>query len=103
MPAIIDNYRVTYKHDKRVKLTNKEREQIKELRASGMKQQAVADHFNVSRRTVQFICDPQKLKENLEKRKERGGSMIYYNKDIHAAAMRRHREYKRQLYGLYSV
>ena len=34
------------------------------------------------RRTIQFLWDPDKIKENLQRRIERGGSKIYYSKEI---------------------
>ena len=57
----------------------------------------IAEMFNVSRRLIQFILDPEKHKENLERRKERGGSKIYYKKEQHTKAIREHREYKKEI------
>lgn len=60
----------------------------------GYSQRQLAKMFNVSRRTIQFTVDPDKLKANIERRNERGGTKQYYNKDYHNAAMRDHRSYK---------
>jgi hypothetical protein len=46
---------------------------------------------------IQFILDEQKRLDNVQKRRERGNSKIYYNKDKWREAMRDHRRYKRQL------
>jgi hypothetical protein len=59
--------------------------------------QLLAALYGVSRRTIQFILDPDKLKENLKRRKERGGSMQYYEKDRHSSYVKGHRRYKQKL------
>lgn len=63
----------------------------------GASSRAIAKMFNVSRRLIQFIIDPQKHKENLQRRQERGGSSVYHNKDKHNVAMKKHRKYKHKL------
>jgi hypothetical protein len=40
---------------------------------------------------------PERHKKNLEYRKERGGSTIYYVKEKHTKAIREHRDYKKQV------
>lgn len=60
----------------------------------GYSQRQLAKMFNVSRRTIQFTIDPLKLKANIERRNERGGTKQYYNKDYHNSAMKDHRKYK---------
>lgn len=79
--------------DKRVKLTDEEREEIRQLYGS-VSQRKLASIYGVSRRTIQFIGDPEKHKENLKRREERGGSMQYYDKESNSGAVRRHRRYK---------
>jgi len=98
MPTRIDSLRVPKDKDRRRKLSDDQKEMIKELNANGHTKHALAKTFGVSRRTIQFICNPQALKDNLERRKERGGSVQYYDKDKHRESMRRHREYKRSLH-----
>jgi hypothetical protein len=44
-----------------------------------------------------FIGDPDKHKENLRARAERGGSSAYYNKEKFREVMKRHRQHKQQL------
>jgi hypothetical protein len=44
--------------------------------------------FNVSRRLIQFILHPSKHQANLEARKERGGSKIYYKREKHTKAIK---------------
>lgn len=87
------------KHDRRIKLTPEDKELIRWLREEeGTSQQKLADQFKVSKRLIQFVLDPEKLKACIKKRAERGGSKIYYNKEEHTEAMREHRQYKQQLY-----
>ena len=84
------------KHDRRVKLTS---EQKKEIYANvlGLSQRKLATMYGVSRRTIQFILDPEKLKENIKRREERGGSKQYYKPDEWAETMKEHRRYKQDL------
>lgn len=83
--------------DRRVKLTAEQKAEIVEL-ATTMSQRAIAAKFAVSRRTIQFILDPQKRVENLVRRAERGGSKQYYDRQTHTEAMRTHRQHKKKLH-----
>lgn len=82
--------------DRRVKLTDKERELIKFLYGK-ISQRKLAKRFNVSRRLIVFIGDPEKYKRNLELKKLRGGSKIYYKKEKNTITIQRHRAYKQDL------
>ena len=48
--------------------------------------------------TIQFLWDPDKMKENLQRRIERGGSKIYYSKEKNREYMKLHRHYKQEIY-----
>ena len=50
--------------------------------------------FNVSRRLIIFIVYPERLKKNKQDRRDRGGSKIYYKKEVHTEAIRSYRRYK---------
>lgn len=81
--------------DRRVKLTA---QQKGEIQASvGVSQRELARLYGVSRRTIQFILDPAKRRENLERRSERGGSAAYYDRDEHRETAKRHRRHKQKL------
>lgn len=81
------------------KLTTEQKAEIKKKYETGSySQRQLASEYGVSRRTIQFIIDPQKLEENKKRREERGGSSIYYNREKHTEAMRKHRRYKQELY-----
>ena len=97
MPATVDKARINNeKLDKRVKLTQTQKEEIKK-NEHGLSQRRLAAMYGVSRRTIQFILSPDKLKENKERRQERGGSKVYYDKDKHRESMKKHRKYKKEL------
>jgi DeoR/GlpR family transcriptional regulator of sugar metabolism len=100
MPRISDNIPINNpKLDRRVKLTADDKELIKWLREEEqISYQKLANQFNVSKRTIIFICKPETLEACKKARKERGGSKIYYNKEKHTDATKEHREYKKELY-----
>lgn len=84
--------------DKRIKLTDEQREQIREMYATGLySQRTLAKMFNVSRRLIVFTIYPERLEENKKRRAERGGSKQYYDKDKHREYMKQHRRRKREL------
>ena len=87
------------KHDRRVKLTPEQKQEISTKYATGLySQRELAREYNVSRRLITFIIDPAKHKANLAARKAKGGSKQYYDKDKHTEAIRTHRRYKQALY-----
>lgn len=82
--------------DKRVKLTYEQKMEI--INLYGIKsQRQLAKEYNVSRRLIQFIGDPEKHQKNLLRREERGGSKQYYNKEKNTKTMREHRQRKQEL------
>ena len=85
--------------DRRRKLSDDNKEEIRELyKAGGTSQRALAKQFNVSRRLIQFVLDPEKLTENYQRRVARGGSSVYYDRENHTRSIREHRRYKQDLY-----
>lgn len=85
--------------DKRFKLNQQQKEDIKIEYASGLiSQRDLAEKYNVSRRTIQFILDPDKLKRNQEQFRERQKEGRYYDKEKHRNYMKQHREHKKELY-----
>lgn len=58
---------------------------------------AIGRRFGVDRRTVDFILFPDKLEGNIKARELRGGSKVYYDKDIHLAYTKDHRNYKKKI------
>lgn len=85
--------------DKRVKLTEEQRESIREEYKLGtISTRALAEKYGVSRRTIQFVIDPEKLKRNKQLFAERQKDGRYYDKDKHREYMKKHRDYKKYLY-----
>jgi len=90
-----DKTPIPRKHDRRVKLTPEQRAEIRN--AQGKSQRELAAEYGVSRRTIQFIRDPDKHRENLLRRQERGGSMRYYEKEKHREYVKDYRRHKQAL------
>jgi hypothetical protein len=82
---------------KNTKLLPCQKEMVVYWGKRGASQRRLANMFNVSRRLIQFILNPDAHKKNLERRHERGGSKMYYKKDEHTKAIREHRQYKKEL------
>ena len=97
MPYKCEKLKIPRKHDKRIKLSIEDKKEIKELYGK-ISQRKLAKQFNVSRSLIRFVGDPDKHKQNLLRRKERGGSAIYYDKKKHTKAIRKHRRRKQKLY-----
>lgn len=83
--------------DKRVKLTPEQKEIIHKNEGNHS-QRELARMYNVSRRLIQFILDPEKRKQNLKTRDETGGSKQYYDKEKRRVAIAKHRAYKKELF-----
>lgn len=87
------------KYDRRIKLTDDQKAYIKWLREEErISYNKLAKMFNVSKRLVYFICNPenaQKAKERLKLRKAEG--KYKPSKEEWAATMREHRQYKQRL------
>lgn len=85
--------------DKRVKLTDEQREEIRELyKLPDYSQRRLAGQFGVSRRLITFILDPEKAKRQKEQFAERQKDGRYYDKDKHTESVREHRHHKHKLY-----
>lgn len=82
--------------DRRVKLSPDERLEIKRLYGK-ISQRKLAAMFGVSRRLIQFIGNPDFKVRDLELRKLRGGSMIYYDKKKAIEASQKTRIYRKEL------
>ena len=96
MPYKSEKIKLQPHQDRRRKLSDEDRETIRNIK--GASKRELAKMFGVSRRTIQFILDPQKRLDNVERRKERGGWQQYYDKDKHAEYIRDHRKYKQELF-----
>lgn len=98
MPYLSEKIKIAgTEFDRRIKLTSEDREEIVKLYSSGLSQRKIAALYKVDRRTISFIVNPSALDENLKRRKERGGTSVYYSKDKHKNYIKQHRRYKQDL------
>ena len=87
------------KYDRRVKLNDAQREEIKELRKLGLSYRVIADRYDVSKRLIIFVCNPDIAERNRIASMERHREGRYSpTKEEWAATMREHRAYKRKLH-----
>lgn len=84
------------KYDARIKLTEQDRQDIREL--VGLSNYELARMYGVSKRLIQFIKHPERLQKNIQDRAIRGGSKIYYDKDKQREYIKKHRRRKQQLH-----
>ncbi len=83
--------------DRRKKLSDADRQQIKDSHRIGVSIRGIAAMFGVNRRLVQFILFPERQALNLKHREDRGGWKQYYDKDKWRESMAAHRDYKRKI------
>jgi hypothetical protein len=87
------------KHDKRVKLTDEDRENIREDYKTGtISQRGLAKKYGVSRRLIQFILNPEKQEKAREQFLERQKDGRYYDREKHNEHMKKYREHKKELF-----
>lgn len=85
--------------DRRVKLTKEQKVEISELYETGnYSYRILAEMYNVSKRTIQFIVKPEKLEENKRQFAERQKEGRYYDKEKCNEYAKNHRRYKHELY-----
>jgi len=91
--------RVGKENDKRRKLSEEDRETIKDLYKLGFSIHQIARIFadKCSRRNIQFILFPERLKRQYKYRRERNWD---YDREKHKEAMRRYKRHLKELYGL---
>ncbi|MCJ8329909.1 MAG: hypothetical protein HRT89_21685 [Lentisphaeria bacterium] len=97
MPYDHSGKNIRKEDDKRVKLTDEDKRKIIELYPEIKSQRKLAAMFGVSRRLISMIVDPEKKEKDLQQRKERGGSMNYYDKETNSDNMKRYRQHKQKL------
>lgn len=83
--------------DRRIKLSDMQKTWIR-LNPCGFSQRKLAAIHGVSRRTIQFLQNPESLTENKKRRQERGGWKQYYDKEEHRETIKEHRRYKHQYF-----
>jgi len=88
--------KISSENDKRVKLSEQQRKEIKELYGK-ISQRKLAKMYGVSRRLIVFIGCPAQYTKNLQARIKKGGSKHYYDKEKHRVAMKKYRHNKKAL------
>lgn len=102
MPRISDKLSINNPTlDRRFKLTEKARENIRELyfdKSYTIRGIAKLYAKICSRRTIQFVLFPNRVEVVKARAKELKRWKKYNKKEIHTPAMRKHRAYKKELY-----
>ena len=87
------------KYDRRVKLNDVQRDEIKELRKQGLSYAKIAKQYDVSKSLIIMVCNPDIAERKRIASMERHREGRYTpTKEEWAAIMREHRTYKHQLY-----
>lgn len=98
MPYKSEKIKLPQEKDRRRKLTDDQKEQIKSIYAEGgVGTLPLAKQFGVSRKTIQLIVNPEIKRKQDERIKEHWRD-YRSTKEERAATMREHRKYKQQLY-----
>ena len=100
MPYKSEKIKIEFtKKDKRIKLTDNQKEEIKKDYATGLiSHRGFAEKYKVSRKTIYNVLNDDKYKEQLERYKQEQHSKKYYNKEKHKEYIKQHRRYKQNLY-----
>ena len=95
----LDDYRITKKNDKRYKLNDKDRQEIKDLYKNNTAIREIARLFEskCSRRLIQFVLFPERDKKLKEISKQEKRHLKYYDKEKRKKYMQVHRAYKKKL------
>ena len=100
MPYKSEKIKLSRSQDRRIKLTDEQREEIRHKYSTGLySQRALAKEYKVSRRLITFVIDNEKYQKCREQFKERRANGKYKpDKEEWAKTMREHRHYKQKLY-----
>lgn len=87
------------KYDRRIKLTDVQRDEIKQLRKLGLSYRIIAERYGVSKSLVILVLNPDIAERKRIASMERHREGRYKpTKEKWAATMREHRAYKHQLH-----
>ena len=100
MPYKHVKYKIPRQHDRRIKLSDADKNNIRALYQSGKTIRSIARHYEkqCSRRLIQMVIFPERLEHAALLFKERRKDGRYYDKEKHAATIKIHRQYKQKLY-----
>lgn len=98
MPSKSDHIKLKPEQDRRRKLTDEQKEEIRKIYATGTcGMRPLAKQFEVSRTTIQLIVNPERAEKVKQRIKERWRDYVP-DKKTRNMIMRKHRAYKRKLY-----
>ena len=98
MPYKSEKIKLSPTQDRRRKLTDEQKEEIKKLYSTGLiGQRPLAKQFGVSRSIIQLIVNPERAKAVKERGKEHWRD-YRPSKEEWAKTMREYRRYKQELY-----
>lgn len=98
MPYKSERIKLTPNQDRRRKLTDEQKEEIKKLYATGLVgQRPLAKQFGVSRSLIQVIVNPEIAEKKKQRIKEHWRD-YRPSKEEWAETIRKHRHYKQELY-----
>lgn len=100
MPFKSEAIKLPKQYDRRVKLSDEQREEIRDKYASGLySQRALASEYQVSRRLIAFILYPERYAKSKEQFKVRRQDGRYKpDRDKWRKTMKEHRAYKQKLF-----
>lgn len=81
--------------DRRMRLSSEDRADI--IKAEGISVRQLAKMYGVSRRTIQFIRNPELLDQMMLRREGRGGWRAHHDPEKHKASMVDTRRWRKQL------
>lgn len=97
MPAIVDKYAVGQANDRRRKLTEEQKEEIRELYLKGgWSHKTLAERYKVSKSLITIVLNPNRAEKVKNRIKEHWRDYQQHGEDW-AIAMRNHRQYKKKL------
>ena len=100
MPRKSDSVAIKNKSlDRRVKLTDEERIEIADAyKSGGTSYNKLAVEYGVSKRLIMFIVNPDKYEVTKKQFAERQKDGRYYDREKHNKAVKKHRDYKKELF-----
>lgn len=86
-------------YDRRVKISNEQKEEIKQLYSTGkFSYRSLAKEYGVTKNTIRDTIYPEKAIENRAKKLKRAKEKnYYYDSKKNTESMRKHRQYKKLL------
>lgn len=98
MPLKVDKMKLPKGKDRRVKLTDEQKQEVREIYATGRcGTLSLAKEYGVSKRLIQFIVDPKKAERQKAIFKENRKYGRYYNREKHRKAIASLRAYKKEI------